>query len=89
MELGNGGGDLIGGLVTGGVGGPWLPPWLVDRRGETREGDTVLHHSLRGGRAWKVPVTHGVHCFSSRKSKKYLVRVLRGRMSIKTCNRLA
>ncbi|KAI4830835.1 hypothetical protein KUCAC02_002441, partial [Chaenocephalus aceratus] len=40
-EFGNGGGDLIGGLVTGGVGGPWLRPGLEDTRGKTREGDTV------------------------------------------------
>lgn len=44
--LGNGGGDLTGGLVTGGVGGQRLLPWLEDRRGATREGDTVLNHSL-------------------------------------------
>ncbi len=32
VEFGNGGGDLIRGLVTGGVGGPWLRPGLEDRR---------------------------------------------------------
>ena len=56
VELGNVG-DLIGGaLVTGAVGVQWLPPGLQDRRGETREGDTVLHHSLRGrGECGKSP----------------------------------
>lgn len=34
--------------MTGVVGVQWLPPGLQDRRGETREGDTVLRHSLRG-----------------------------------------
>lgn len=55
MELGNSGGDLIGGLVTGGVGGPWLPPGLEDRREETREGDTVLHHSPMGMECMESP----------------------------------
>ena len=61
-DLGNGGGDLIGGLVTGGVGGPWLRPGLEDTRGKTREGDTVLHHSLRGRGNMESPC-NGVHCF--------------------------
>lgn len=90
--FGNGGGDLIGGLVTRSAGVQWLPPGLEDRRGETREGDSELNYSLRGregGRAWKVPVTHGVHCLSYRKPKKYLVGVLRGRMSVKRCNMMA
>lgn len=45
-EFGNGG-DLIGGLVTGSTDVQWLPPGLEDKRGETREVDTVLHYSLR------------------------------------------
>lgn len=78
--------------MTRSAGVQWLPPGLEDRRGETREGDSELHYSLRGregGRAWKVPVTHGVHCLSYRKPKKYLVGVLRGRMSVKRCNMMA
>lgn len=54
MECGNGG-DLIGWLVTGGVGVQWLPPRLEDRKGETREGDTVFHHSLRGRESVESP----------------------------------
>lgn len=49
VEFCNSGGDLIVGLVTGGAGGggQWLPLGLEDMREETREGDTVLNHSLR------------------------------------------
>lgn len=58
--------------MTGSTGVQWLPPEFEDKRGETREVDTVLHYSLRRrglGGAWKVPVTHGVHCLSYRKLK--------------------
>lgn len=37
-----------------------------------QEGDTVLLGPLRrkaGGRVWKVPATHGVHCLNYRKSE--------------------
>lgn len=47
-EFDNGGGDLIGGPVTGIAGVQWLPPGLEDKRGEMREGDTDFN-TLRGG----------------------------------------
>lgn len=77
VELGNGSGDLIGGLVTGGVEGPCLPP---GREGK-QEGGGYSNSLLPGGEGgrWKVPVTHGVHCISYRKSS----------VSVKMCNTLA
>lgn len=41
--------------MTGGVGGQWPPPGLENRRGETREGDTVLQPSLRGRENVETP----------------------------------
>lgn len=87
VEFGNGGGDLIGGwwqglLVCSGC-------LLSLRTGEGKRGRGKQYFTtLRGGgRAWKVPVTHGVHCFNRKKSKMCLVGVLKGRMrSVKMCD---
>ncbi len=41
--------------MTGSVGVQWLPSGLENRKGETREGNTVLHHSLRGRESVESP----------------------------------
>lgn len=88
VEFSNDGGDLIGGGWWRGVGGYLLGLMAV----EGKQGRVIQYFTtpLGEGRVWKVPVTHGVHCFSYRKSNKYLVRVLRGSMRrVKACSELS
>lgn len=80
MRVCKSGGDLIVELEVGG-GSQWLPVCLKNRRKKNKGGgSTTSPLPEGGGRTWKVPLTHGVHCFSYRKSNKYLGTVTGGRM---------